>query len=72
MIRHLTAAAVLVLTLAGCDLTTRSEECADQGGQVVLDDTTYKTRAGTRLVVREYECVKDDVELFEWKVEARA
>jgi hypothetical protein len=72
MTRRLIAATILALALAGCDLTTRTEDCTAEGGQVVLDDTTYKVRDGKRSVIREYECTRDGVELFEWKVETRA
>jgi hypothetical protein len=52
--------------LAGCGPTDKAAECHRQGG-VIEKEVETKFKNGKRTTKIEYECMKDGVELFEWK-----
>lgn len=68
-----TVAAIVALSaaLAGRKARTSEQECLHRGGEVIADDVKYTVgKNGKRIVTREFECVKDGVELFEWETRA--
>lgn len=70
--RALATLLLLTLALAGCNMPDPAQNCREQGGQVITDESKYETKNGKRTVTIEYECIKDGQEIDEWKVTTRA
>jgi hypothetical protein len=58
------AIAALVLAVAGCNLTSRAEQCKDKGGVV---EKEWESKKGSTPAHWEYECVVNGEEVDEWR-----